>query len=96
MYKAILNCGTSSKPFYGMSLGAILAVCYFTFHLIARYTRGSVNTLADSISRLHEPKHMYELLPMMRLSSLGHQMSEKSFIFLFSRSSGSDETGIQA
>ena len=94
---ATLNRGTSSNPFLMACLRTLFWLsATYNFHLTARYIRGSVNTLADSISRIHEPKHMFNILPMMSPSSLHHHMSEESFCFLFGRSSSSDETGIQA
>ena len=80
-----INRGTSRNPF----LMACLRVLFwlsatFNFHITARYIPGLTNTLADGISRLHEPGKLTEVIPFVTPSQFECHMSQASLFYLFS------------
>ena len=82
-----INRGTSRNPF----LMACLRVLFwlsatFNFHITARFIPGLTNTLADGISRLHEPKKLAEVSTFVLPSRLDCHMSPASLFYLFCRS----------
>lgn len=81
-----INRGTSKNPF----LMACLRVLFwlsatFNFHITARFIPGLTNTLADGISRLHEPKKLAGVIPFVLQSPLECHMSQKCLLYLFSQ-----------
>ena len=89
-----INRGTSRNPFLMSCLRHLFWLsATFNFHITARFIRGSKNTLADSISRMHEPLHFMKLQPLLNTSHPCCHLSQCSFSFLFDRFASTRETG---
>ena len=86
---AAINKGTSRNPFIMGCLRQLfwLSACY-NFHISARFLPGISNTVADDISRLHEPGRLHRILQYVVPSPAAAHMSQSSFFSLFPRSPG--------
>ena len=90
---AAINRGTSRNPFLMACLRELFWLsAQFNFHITARHLPGIVNTLADTISRLHEPTKFVQIQPFIIPSPLHFHMSQTSLSFLFPRLQGQRET----
>ena len=86
--------GTSRNPILMSCLRHLFWLsATFNFHITAHFIRGSKNTLADSISRMHEPLHFMKLQPLLNTSHPCRQLSQCSFSFLFDRFASTKEAG---
>lgn len=86
---ATINRGTSRNPFLMACLRVLFWLsAQYNFHITARFLRGLSNTVADGISRLHEPFKWNQVVPYLLPSPLEFHMSETSLSFLFGRSPG--------
>ena len=52
------------------------------FHVSAKFLAGISNTVADDISRIHEPGRLSRVLPFVNRNPLPPHMSQASFSFL--------------
>lgn len=87
-----INRGTSRNPFLMACLRDLFWLsAHFNFHITARYIPGMINTLADGISRIHEPNKLLQTLPFVLPSPLETHMSKASIFFLVNRSSSQAE-----
>jgi len=94
----IINKGTTANDLIMYELRKLFWLsAHFNFHISAVYVPGEQNTLADSISRLHDPKHLltfYSLLTQLfpqeivTQTALLHYISAKSLQFLSFRCAG--------
>ena len=92
---AAINRGTSRNPFLMACLrGLFWLSAQFNFHITARFIPGVSNTVADDISRVHEPGRLSKLCPYVYPTPLGFHMSQASLSFLFDRSCGQTEIHI--
>ena len=86
---ATINRGTSPNPFIMSCFRKLFWLsAKFNFHLTARHIPGLVNTVADDISRAHEPGRLSRILPFVYPSPLCLHMTQASFTFLFARCIG--------
>lgn len=84
---AAINRGTSKNPFIMCFLRHMFWLsANYNFHISARFIRGVSNTVADAVSRAHEPGKFLQALPFLTPTPLARHMSLKSFSFLFHRS----------
>ena len=92
--KAIINKGRSQNAFINALLRQMAWVCAHAHCTIkAVHIPGSLNFLADSISRLHEPTKLSKLFEYLSrwyhgtppVSTINDHMSVKSLMFLFHR-----------
>ena len=75
-----INKGTSRNPFIMKCLRSLFWLsASYNFHVSARFLAGVSNTVADDISRLHEPGRFSRVLPYVNHSSFPPHMSEASF-----------------
>ena len=83
---ATINRGTSPDPFVMSCLRVFFWLSgQFNFQLTAKYIPGLANTVADDISRIHEPGRLIRFIPYVYPSPLCYHMSRDSFAFLFGR-----------
>lgn len=83
---ATINRGTSRNPFIMGCLRVLFWLsAQYNFHITAHFIRGLANTVADNISRIHEPKRFHQLLPFIHPTPLELHMSQTS-LFFFLRS----------
>ena len=89
---AAINKGTSRNPFLMSCLRVMfwLSAC-FNFRITAKFIPGVSNTVADDISRAHEPGRLSKLWPYVFPSPLELHMSQASLYLLFGRSHGQTE-----
>ena len=82
-----INRGTSRNPFVMACLRQLfLLSATYNFHVSARFLPGLPNTVADDISRLHEPGRLSRILPYVNPSYLlPPHMSQPSFSSLYSQ-----------
>lgn len=86
---ATINRGTSANPFIMSSLRSLFWLsAKFNFHIKAKFLPGLSNTVADNISRAHEPGRLSRIAPYIHPSPLYFHMSQASFSFLFGRCPG--------
>ena len=84
-----INRCTSANPFIMSCLRTLFWLsAKFNFHITAKHIRGLSNTVADDISRAHEPDRLLKFAPYVNSSPLCFHMSEASFSFLFGRCQG--------
>ena len=84
-----INRCTSANPFIMSCLRTLFWLsAKFNFHITAKHIRGLSNTVADDISRAHEPDRLLKFAPYINSSPLCFHMSEASFSFLFGRCQG--------
>ena len=89
-----INRGTSRSPFLMSCLRHLFWLsALFNFHITARFIRGSKNTVADSISRMHEARHFLKPQPLLSRSPLYRHLSQSGFSFLFDRFASQREAG---
>ena len=63
---ATINRGTSRNPFIMGCLRILFWLsAHYNFHITAHFIKGLSNTVADNISRIHEPKQFHHLLPFI-------------------------------
>ena len=83
---ATINRGTSRNPFMMGWLRILFWLsAHCNFHITAHFIKGLSNTVADNISRIHEPKQFHHLLPFICPTPLELHMSQTS-LFFFLRS----------
>ena len=85
-----INKGTSRNPFIMACLRQLFWLsAMYNFHISARFLPGLSNTVADDISRLHEPGRLEKIIPYVHMSpGFPPHMSHASFSSLFPRSPG--------
>ena len=89
---ATINRGTSKDPFVMSCLRILFWLsAKYNFHITSRYIPGLINTIADNISRAHEPGRFGQFLPYVIPSDLSLHMSQASLSFLFGRFFGQRE-----
>ena len=83
---ATINRGTSKDPFVMSCLRTLFWLsAKYNFHITSKYIPGLINTVADKISRAHEPGSFCQFLPYVIPSDLSLHMSQTSLSFLFGR-----------
>ena len=81
-----INKGTSRNPFVMKCLRQLFWLsATYNFHVSARFLAGISNTVADDISRLHEPGRLSRMLPYVRQVPFPPHMSQASFSSFFSQ-----------
>ena len=78
-----INKGTSRNPFIMKCLRQMFWLsATHNFHVSAKFLAGISNTVADDISRIHEPGRLSRVLPFVNRNPLPPHMSQTSFSFL--------------
>ena len=86
---ATINQCTSANPFIMSCLRTLFWLsAKFNFHVTAKHIPGLINTVADDISRIHEPGRHSKVVPYVIQSPLCSHMTKASFSFLFGRCQG--------
>jgi hypothetical protein len=92
--KAVINKGWSKNVYINSLLRRMAWKCAkLNIRVKAAHVSGSINTMADTISRLHEPGRIYDLLQLLSRWHHGHtpntplkdHMSIQAFLSLFYR-----------
>ena len=79
---ATINRGTSRNTFIMGCLRILFWLsAHYNFHITAHFIKGLSNTVADNISRIHEPKQFHHLLPFICPTPLELHMSQTSHFF---------------
>jgi len=99
----MINKGTTASAIIMQELrGLFWLSAFYNFHITAVYLQGAKNTLADSISRMHEPKGLFSFYSFLRDNftsafanavQLARHMSVHGRHFISCRSSRPDPGG---